>query len=315
MACGEFAQAAQLVARDPDAHRSARRAPGAARSGSTTSLRTTRRRAASSSGQRSCRCQCSVVVERDARCGPAARGDRPAAGCRARRRPAAPSATPRCPRAARPARPRARRSVGLAALAACAPRRSPSACVETRTTRSPRPIRNRSSAPETCRQSSSAQTRSPSSAARPDHQRAEPASADPRPSSRRAAAPVAASIAATVCERLCVSAPSTIIRPSSCSPRPTAGRPADRACWGRCHAPIKSRRASPTGDERHNKRKSGPPADSLKESQLAARPGPSPPRRTSPTTRIRTASLDAIAATCSASRCLDAGFPETCPPE
>src|SRR5829696_4942863 len=32
-------------------------------------------------------------------------------------------------------------------------------------------------------------------------------------------------------------------------------------------------------------------ADSLKESQLAARSGPSPPRRTSPTTRITTASL------------------------
>jgi hypothetical protein len=26
------------------------------------------------------------------------------------------------------------------------------------------------------------------------------------------------------------------------------------ACWGRCHAPIKSRRTSPTGDKRHNKR-------------------------------------------------------------
>jgi hypothetical protein len=37
------------------------------------------------------------------------------------------------------------------------------------------------------------------------------------------------------------------------------------------------------------------PADSLKESQLAARSGPSPPRRTSPTTRIETASLEAIA--------------------
>src|SRR5215217_5011356 len=43
-------------------------------------------------------------------------------------------------------------------------------------------------------------------------------------------------------------------------------------------------------------RKSGPsPAASLKESQLAARSGPSPRRRTSPTTRIRTASLEAEA--------------------
>src|ERR687891_630783 len=37
------------------------------------------------------------------------------------------------------------------------------------------------------------------------------------------------------------------------------------------------------------------PADSLKESQLAARSGPSPPRRTSPTRGMRTASLIAIA--------------------
>src|ERR687895_1611383 len=37
------------------------------------------------------------------------------------------------------------------------------------------------------------------------------------------------------------------------------------------------------------------PADSLKESQLAARSGPSPPRRTSPTRGMRTASLNAIA--------------------
>ena len=52
---------------------------------------------------------------------------------------------------------------------------------------------------------------------------------------------------------------------------PESGRLADTACLGRCHAPFKSRRTSPTGDERHNKRKSGPArADSLKESQLAA---------------------------------------------
>jgi hypothetical protein len=37
------------------------------------------------------------------------------------------------------------------------------------------------------------------------------------------------------------------------------------------------------------------PADSLKESQLAARSGPSPRRRTSPTNRIETASLEAKA--------------------
>src|SRR5215218_9808662 len=36
------------------------------------------------------------------------------------------------------------------------------------------------------------------------------------------------------------------------------------------------------------------PADSLKESQLAARSGPSPPRRTTPTSPMRTASPKAV---------------------
>src|SRR3954452_573700 len=74
------------------------------------------------------------------------------------------------------------------------------------------------------------------------------------------------------------------------------GRLVDTACSRRYHASIKSRQTSPTGDERQNKRKSGPsPADSLNESQLAARSGTSPPRRTSPTSPMRTASLIAIA--------------------
>src|SRR3954466_15716689 len=36
------------------------------------------------------------------------------------------------------------------------------------------------------------------------------------------------------------------------------GQLADTACWRRCHASIKSRQRSPTGDERQNTRKSGP---------------------------------------------------------
>src|SRR3954462_5640000 len=52
----------------------------------------------------------------------------------------------------------------------------------------------------------------------------------------------------------------------------------------------------PTGDERHSKRWSGPTADSLKESQLAASHGAFTLRRTSPTNRIKTASLGAEAA-------------------
>src|SRR3954451_5106230 len=85
----------------------------------------------------------------------------------------------------------------------------------TRTTRSPRASKNRSSDPETCRQSSSAQTRSPPT---PRAQR------NSSPNERGAAAtvtsararPVASSTAASVCERLWVSAPITIISTVPC---------------------------------------------------------------------------------------------------
>ena len=43
-------------------------------------------------------------------------------------------------------------------------------------------------------------------------------------------------------ERLWASAPSTIMTPLTSTP--TGGPPADTACCGRCHAPIKSRRTS-----------------------------------------------------------------------
>jgi hypothetical protein len=56
---------------------------------------------------------------------------------------------------------------------------------------------------------------------------------------------------------------------------------------------IKSRRNIPTGDERHSERRSGPAADSLKESQLAALHGALTSLRTSPTKRIQTARLNA----------------------
>src|SRR5215204_3313852 len=79
-----------------------------------------------------------------------------------------------------------------------------------RSTASPRTSRNRSSAPETCRQSSTAQTRSaPWLRAHESRTSKERWRADTvrSPSTR----PVTASTAATVCERLCVSAPITII--------------------------------------------------------------------------------------------------------
>ena len=72
------------------------------------------------------------------------------------------------------------------------------------------------------------------------------------------------------------------------------GRLADTACWRRCHASIKSRQTSPTGDERQNKSRSDRRSGRQPQRESARRrSGPSPPRRTSPTTRITTASLKA----------------------
>src|ERR671911_1815858 len=84
--------------------------------------------------------------------------------------------------------------------------------VGTRSTRSPRAIRNRSNEPATCRQSSSAQTRSPSSPRAQVTRAANPRDPTVTVFSPRSS-PVPATTAAIVCERLCVSAPSTIIRP------------------------------------------------------------------------------------------------------
>src|SRR4051795_932028 len=74
------------------------------------------------------------------------------------------------------------------------------------------------------------------------------------------------------------------------------GRLADTACWRRCHASIKSRQASPIGDERQNKSRSDRRSGRQPQRESARRrSGPSPARRTSPTTRITTASLNATA--------------------
>jgi len=82
--------------------------------------------------------------------------------------------------------------------------------VGTRTTRSPRAIKNRSNEPETCRQSSSAHTRS-----RPRPRAHCSAWSKPRTPTLTVLSPiispVVAAIPAIVCERLCMSAPGTII--------------------------------------------------------------------------------------------------------
>jgi hypothetical protein len=99
-------------------------------------------------------------------------------------------------------RPRARR------------RASAISFVVTRTTRSPRSIKNRSKEPETCRQSSSAHTRSLPSPRAQSTSAAKPLAPTWTVCSP-ISSPVAAATAAIVCERLWVSAPSTIIDPST----------------------------------------------------------------------------------------------------
>ena len=70
--------------------------------------------------------------------------------------------------------------------------------------------------------------------------------------------PVLAATAARVCERLCMSAPSTIMAlvPFLETQKRTPG---GHGLLGRCHAPIKSRQDIPIGDERHSESQSGQP--------------------------------------------------------
>ena len=161
-------------------------------------------------------------------------------------------------------------------------RLAPAMCFgATRTICSPRARRNRSSAPETCRQSSIAHTRSESSF------RAHRSSLPKLPlragtvSSPRAAA-VSASTAPQVCVFLCVSVPITIIRavPSivfdEADPRRT------NLTRGWCQAPIRSRRWSSGGDGRHDIRWVRPSVDRKSMSQPVASPGTNRSGRTSP---------------------------------
>ena len=240
-----------------------------------------------SSGQRSWRFHCSVLLI-PTRCGRAARGDRPAAGRRAPGRPARAVGNVSSLAPARPARPRARRSGrtcrarGRASRAAISLRRDPDHALAAR---DQEPLQRARDMPAILQRPDPLAVQ----AARPDTRAPKPR-ARPGPSSRPAPGRSPPSTAAIVCERLWVSAQHDH-DPVLLSRR--GGHPADTACWGRCHAPIKSRRTSPTGDERHNKRKSGHPGRQPQRSQLAARSGPSPRRRTSPTRRIQTASLKA----------------------
>ena len=108
----------------------------------------------------------------------------------------------------------ARPAVGKSTLGIDIARAAAINLVVTRKTRSPRPIRNRSKDPDTCRQSSIAQTRS---APRPRAQTSSAANpfAPTWTVCSPTSSPVVAETAAIVCERLWVSAPSTIIDPST----------------------------------------------------------------------------------------------------
>ena len=197
-------------------------------------------------------------------------------------------------RAAPPAPPRPRRCCRTSRAHEHHDAKSAISSVVPRRTRRRASIRNRSNDPETCRQSSIAQTRSPPRRRAQINNAAKPLAPTWTVCSP-ITSPVVADSATIVCERLWASAPSTIIDLRSPPPR-LGGSPADTACCGRCHAPIKSRRTSRTGDERHSEVAQAPNGPTAcKESQLAAGPGPSSPRRTSPTAPITTASLQARA--------------------
>jgi hypothetical protein len=104
---------------------------------------------------------------------------------------------------------------------------------------------------------------------------------------------VVAATAAIVCEPLCMSAPNTIMVfvPFTFT---ESGRPADMACWGRCHAPIKSRRDIPDR-RRATQRKPVRPHGGQRESESARRRS-EPLRETDVTSNIQTASTIQTAA-------------------
>ncbi len=137
-------------------------------------------------------------------------------------------------------------------------------------------------APETWRQSSSAQIRSQSSE--------RPQSSSSRKPGFRAAAvsPPEARRSRSLRRRRCGSACGCPCRSRSSASvlsfdlLPTDGPLADRPHWGRCHAPIKSGRRSSGGGERHNAWKSDLWVDTEPRSQLVASPRTNRHGRTSP---------------------------------
>ena len=252
---GQLAEAAQLVAGDPDARRLL--GPGEPARDPRPPLAVKQRAARELQvGPEVVQMPLQRVVDRHPLREPAVRGDRPAAADRARARPGARPATSRALRATPPGRPRARRCCRT--CRARAPRAATPAInvLCTRSTRSPRSIRNRSNEPETCRQSSIAHTRS---SPRPRAHASSPAAplAPDRTVCSPSSSPDVADTAAIVCERLWVSAPSTIIALVHLHSTELDAR---RTRLARGDATLLSShaKASTTGDERHSERQSDP---------------------------------------------------------
>jgi hypothetical protein len=149
-------------------------------------------------------------------------------------------------------------------------RREPaSGRVGTRTARSPRAIKNRSNEPETCRRSSSAHPRSrprPRAHCSTCSKARTPTLTVLSPS----ISPVVAAIPPTVCEPLHVRTQ----HDHQLSPLLLAVEvdgPRTRLAGGAATLLSSHAGTSPTSDERHSERWSGPTADSLKKSRLVPR--------------------------------------------
>jgi hypothetical protein len=278
---GQLAQAAQLVADDPNVHRllSARETPSDLRGPCLGEQRATEEREL---GPEVVQIPLQRAVERDA-CGPGVRDGRPAGGYRAPGPPTPPSAAsrfpPQAPRA-RPTRHRSDRSCRARGLSA-----GPRPFAASRRERHARHARSRT-APARPRHAGVLRRPHPLAiqAARPDHQRREPTGTD---RDRLVAEQLTARSAATVCERLWASAPSTIMTPSTSLPMRMLDARRTRLAGGAATL-LSSHAEHPrpaTSDT--TKASQATPADNLKESQLAARSGPSPRRRTTPTTESK----------------------------
>ena len=262
----ELAQVAQLVAGDPDARRllGARQAPRDARvSTSSTTARCPGRsaRARGRADARAGRYRARCASER------AVRGDRPAAGCRARRRPARRPAADPGPRAAPRERRRARRYGRTCRARGCRGARRPS----TASRREPRARRERAGTART-RPRRVGSPPAPTPALSPSCVPIPSAAANPRSPTSTVCSPSSSPLSRDRGDR--VRALVGVRTEHDHDLVPFTSTEADarrtRLAWGGATLLSSHAGTSPTGDERHSESQSGPTADSVKASQLAA---------------------------------------------